>query len=73
VGRHHDPAAPPREWRNSAELCSLGTVAGPKRTAWSCQGRIGIFIRILGKGSRFCPRGWWAWNRLLRAEGTALS
>ena len=28
-------AAPYREWRGSAELCSL-TVTGPEGTAWSC-------------------------------------
>jgi len=29
--------------------------------------------RQLGVRDRFCTRGWWAWNRLPRAVGTALS
>jgi len=27
----------------------------------------------VGVGERVCTRGWWAWNRMLRAVGTALS
>jgi len=53
----------------AAELCSLVTVTGPKRTAWSCITRGSGWG--LAKGSS--PEGWWAWNRLLRAVGTAPS
>ena len=31
-----EAAASEREWRGSAELCSLGTATGPEGTAWSC-------------------------------------
>jgi len=42
-------AALHREWRESAELCSLGSATGPEGTAWSCvQGGSGW---MLGKGS----------------------
>jgi len=45
-------AAPHRERRDSAELCSLGTATGPEGTAWSCEGRAAVRERL-------CPRGWW--------------
>ena len=42
-------AAPHREWKDSTELFSLVTVAGPEGIAWSCvRGRLGWG---LGRGS----------------------
>ena len=54
--------APHREWRAalSSALCDSNR---PEGTAWSC-------IRG-GLRERLCPGGWWAWNRLPRAVGTA--
>ena len=60
-------AAPYREQRGSAELCSV-TARGPEGTAWSC-----VRGGATGGEGKVCTRGWWAWNGLPRAMGTALS
>ena len=58
-----------KEWRGSAELCSLVTVTEPKRMAWNCiRGESGW-----GVSKKFFTQAWWAQNRLPRAVGMAPS
>lgn len=49
--------------KDSAELCSLGTVTEPKGTAQSCQERVRWGFAFI--------RGRWAWSRLPKTVGTA--
>ena len=61
-------AAPHREQRGSAELCSLWQRQGPRERhgAVPREGQLGV-------GDRVCTRGPWAWNGLPRAVLMALS
>jgi len=54
-------AAPHRERRGSAELCSLLQRQGPREQCGAVSGEGNLGVR-----ERFCTRGWQAWNRLPR-------
>jgi len=59
-------AAPHRELRGSAELCSLWQRQGPRERHGAGRGGAGKGVR-----ERVCTRGRWAWNSLPRAVSTA--
>jgi len=61
-------AAPHRERRDSAELCSLWQQQNPKEQHGAVSGQVRLGVR-----GRFYTRAWWAWDRLSRGVVMDLS